>query len=129
MFQSLGEYQKAKEHHGKALAIKIEIGDMKGEGKMYRGAFDMEYHEKALAIAIKSSERKEEGRMYGYLGTVFQFLGEYQMTKEHYEKALLNAKGVGLYLGNSNLRSVFQSLSEYKKAKENREKALGLPSQ
>ena len=35
MFQSLGEYVKAKEYLEKALAIKKEIGDRKGEATDY----------------------------------------------------------------------------------------------
>ena len=31
VFKSLGEYEKAKEHLEKALAIKIQIGDKNGE--------------------------------------------------------------------------------------------------
>ena len=59
MFQSLGEYDKAKEYHEKALAIRIQIGHKLGE------AAD-----------------------YGNLGTVFQSLGEYDKAKEYHEKAL-----------------------------------------
>ena len=53
LFRSLGEYQKAKEYHEKALAIATQIGD-----------------------------RKEEGKLYGNLGLVFRSLGEYQKAKE-----------------------------------------------
>ena len=36
MFDSLGEYQKAKEYHEKALAVAIETGDRRGEGTTNR---------------------------------------------------------------------------------------------
>ena len=35
VFQSLGEYVKAKEYQEKALAINIEIGHKAGEAKEY----------------------------------------------------------------------------------------------
>ena len=35
MFQSLGEYDKAKEYLHKALVITTEIGDRNGEGACY----------------------------------------------------------------------------------------------
>ena len=65
-FNSLGEYQKAKEYHEKALAIATEIGDKNGEGSSY-----------------------------GCLGGVFQSLGEYQKAKEYHEKALAIATEIG----------------------------------
>ena len=52
LFQSLGEYEKAKENLEKALAIRIKISDRRGE------AAD-----------------------YGNLGTIFQSLGDYIMTE------------------------------------------------
>ena len=88
MFDSLGEYQNAKEYHKKALAIAIEIGDRPGEGTTYGNlgsVFDSlgeyqkakEYHEKALAIAIEIGDRGGEGATYRNLGSVFHSLGEY----------------------------------------------------
>ena len=35
MFQSVGEYDKAKEYLEKALAIRIQIGDLNGEARSY----------------------------------------------------------------------------------------------
>ena len=58
MLHSLGEYDKAKECYRKALAIKIEIGERKGEATMYRN-----------------------------LGTVSLYLAKYDKAKEYYEKA------------------------------------------
>ena len=58
MFQFVGEYIKVKQYHEKALAIKIEIGNRKGEATSY-----------------------------GNLGSVFLSLGEYIKAKEHLEKA------------------------------------------
>jgi len=63
---SLGEYSKAQEYLEKALAIRKEIGDIKGE------AAD-----------------------YGNLGTVFRSLGQYGKANEHLEKALATRKEIG----------------------------------
>ena len=101
MFQSLGEYQKAKEHHEKALVIATEIGDRKGEGASY-----------------------------GYLGVVFQSLGEYQKAKEYLEKALVIATEIGDRNGEGrlyvNLGGVFLELRKNKLAKEKFDKALAI---
>ena len=35
VFQSVGEYNKAKEYLEKALAIRIQIGDLNGEARSY----------------------------------------------------------------------------------------------
>ena len=59
MFQSLSNYAEAQEYHKKALAIRLQIGDRKGQ----------------------SAE-------YGNLGTVFRVLGNYDEAQEYYEKAL-----------------------------------------
>ena len=59
MFESLGEYDKAKENLEKALAMTIDIGDKKGVG-----------------------------RCYGNLGTVFKSLGEYDEAKNTLRKHL-----------------------------------------
>ena len=100
MFYSLGEYQKAKEHHEKALAIRNEIGDREGEAVAYGNLgtvfsslseyhnAKLEYHEKALAIRIEIGDREGEAIDYGNLGIVFDSLGEYQKAKEYHEKAL-----------------------------------------
>ena len=56
VFQSLGEYIKAKEYHQNALAINLEIGDREGEATNHRN-----------------------------LGTVFQSLGENIKAKEYHE--------------------------------------------
>ena len=53
VFQSLGQYYKAKEYLQKALVIKSEIGDRKGEGSCCAN-----------------------------LGTVFQSLGQYDKAKD-----------------------------------------------
>ena len=141
MFQSLGEYQKAKEYHEKALAIAIEIGDRRREGTAYGnlgvvfaslGEYQKakEYYEKALAIAIEIGDRNIEGTVYGNLGTVFDCFGKYQKAKEYYEKALDIAIEIGDRNGEGraygNLGKVFYSLGEYQKAKEYHEKALAI---
>ena len=66
VFDSLGEYVKAKEHYEKAIAIAEKIGD-----------------------------REIEARSYVNLGHVFHSLGEYVKAKEHCEKALAIAEKIG----------------------------------
>ena len=141
MFESPGEYQRAKEYQEKALAIAIEVGDRKGEGTTcghlgivfhslgeYQKA--REYQEKALAIVIEICDRKGEETTCGHLGTVFRSLGECQRAKEYQEKALAIAIEIGDRQGEGttygNLGSVFDSLGEYQNAKEYHEKALAI---
>ena len=82
MFQSLGQYDKAKEFLRKALVIRTEIGDRRGEAADYGnlgtvfhslGQYDKakEYLQKALVITTEIGDRKGEGSCYAILGTVF----------------------------------------------------------
>ena len=64
---SIGQYDKAKEYLQKALVIRTEIGDRKGE------AAD-----------------------YGNLGTVFMSVGQYDKAKEYFQKALLITTETGV---------------------------------
>ena len=52
MFQSLGEYDKAKEYLSRALAIRIQIDDKKGEAADYAN----------LGTLFKSLVEYEEAR-------------------------------------------------------------------
>ena len=87
MFQSFGEYDKAKEYNEKALAMRREI-DRPGEAADYGKLVTLfrsldeydkakEYHEKALAMRRETGDRPGEAVRYGNLGSVFQSLGEY----------------------------------------------------
>ncbi|XP_066016089.1 tetratricopeptide repeat protein 28-like [Pocillopora verrucosa] len=137
--QSLGQYDKAREYHEKALAIKIEIGDRDGEATSYGnlgtlfqslGQYDKarEYQEKALAIKIEIGDRDGEATSYGNLGTLFQSLGQYDKAREYQEKALAIKIEIGDRDGEAtsygNLGTLFQSLGQYDKAREYQEKAL-----
>jgi len=84
----LGEYVKAEECHQKALVIRKEIRDKKGEATEYRnlgtvfrslGEYvkDKEYLQKALAIRREIGDKQGEATDYGNLGTVFRSPGEY----------------------------------------------------
>ena len=75
VFESLGQYDKAKEYLQKALVITTEVGDRKGEAADYEN-----------------------------LGFVFKSFGQYDRAKEHLQKALVittkidNRKGEGIML-------------------------------
>ena len=141
MFDSLGEYQKAKEYYEKALAITKEIGDREGEAPIYGnlgvafrslGEYQKakEYHEKALAIRTEMGDIKGKAADYGNLGAVFSSLGEYHKAEEYHKKALAIRIEIGDRRGEAinygNLGAVFHSLGEYQKAKEYLEKALAI---
>ena len=71
-YDSLGQYDKAIEHHNKALAIARKIGDRSGEGNCLGnlgsaynrlGQYDkaIEHHNQALAISREIGDRRGEG--------------------------------------------------------------------
>ena len=133
VFQSRGEYDKAKEYLEKALAIGIAIGDKEGEATCYRHlgtvfqdvneyARAKEYYKKALAISSEIGHRKGQAAGDINLGTMFGIRGEYEEAKENLDKAL----GITVELEDrageascyGNLGFVFQFLGEYDKAKK-----------
>ena len=141
MFQSLGEYEKAKEYLEKALAIRIKIGDRAGQaadygnlGAVFKSLGEYEkakqYLEKAIAIRIKIDDRAGQAVGYGNLGAVFKSLGEYEKAKQYLEKALAIRIKIGDRAGQAAdygiLGAVFQCLGEYEKAKGYFEKALAI---
>ena len=139
MFQSLGQYNKAKGSHQKALVIRTEIGDRRGEATDYGnlgtvfqslGQYDKanEYLQKALVIRIEIGDRRGEATDYGNLGTVLESLGQYDKAIEYLQKSLAIRTEIGDREGQAaaygNLATVFRSLGQYDKAKEYLQKAL-----
>ena len=137
MFESLGQYDKVREYHEKALAISIEIGDRNGEATSYGnlgtlfqslGQYDKarEYQEKALAIKIEIGDRNGEATSYRNLTCLFLSLGMYAKADNYLEKAI--RKGVDDRRGEAadytNLCIICCKRGEYDKAQEYCEKAL-----
>ena len=138
---SLGEYQKAKEFHEKALDINMEIGDKRGEARNYGnlgnvlksiGEFQKanEFHKKALVINVEIGDKEGEARNYGNLGNMFESFGEHQKAEVFHEKALDIYRKIGDKNGEAgsygNLGNVLRSLGEHQTAKECLEKSLAI---
>ena len=141
MYTSLGDYVKAREYLQKALAIRIEIGDRKGEASDYGNlgtvfhslgeyAVAKEYIDKALAIKTNIGDRRGEASDYGNLAAVYTSLGDYVKAREYLQKALAIRIEIGDRKGEAsdygNLGTVFHSLGEYVKAQRYLNKALAI---
>ena len=139
VFQSLGEYVKARDYLEKALMINVEIGNRKEEatnygnmGTVFRSLGEYrkaeEYHMKALAIKKEIGDRQGEASCYGNLVTVYFSTCEYIKAKEFAEKSLSIRVEIGDRQGEAadygNLGAVFLSLGEYVKAEKKILKAL-----
>ena len=142
IFNSLGEYQMAKEYYEKALAIRTETGEGKeqeylnlgivyGQLRKYRRA--KEYLEKVVRISIASGDRTLEAHATGSLAAVFAAVNDNQKAEEHPVKALTisrecgdrNAEGTL----NVSLSNFYRSLGEFSKAEDYIEKAYSISSQ
>ena len=139
MSASLGEYGKADEYQRKALAIRKEIGDKRGEATCY-GNLGTVYHSlgeyqkaeehvnSALVIMKKIGHKKGEAVCYGSLGSMSQSLGEYGKAEEYQMKGLAIRQEIGDKHGEAtcygNLGTLCLSLGEYKKAEEHVNSAL-----
>ena len=99
MFQSLGQYDKAREYQEKALAIRIEIGDRNGEATSYANLTDLflslgkyakadVYLKKAMAVRKGMDDKRGDIANYRHLGKISFKRGEYDKAQEYYEKAL-----------------------------------------
>ena len=139
MYQSVGEYEKTRDHLEKSLAIKKEIGDRNGEATSYGnlgcvygslGEYKKarDHLEKSLAIQKEIGARNGEADSYGNLGNVYRAVGEYEKARDHIEKSLAIQKEIGDRNGEAasygNLGNVYQSVGEYEKARDHFEKSL-----
>ena len=145
VYNSLGEYNQAKEFHEKALMIrkKIFCEDHADVGESYNdlalvcsslGEYNQakELHVKALTIRKKifGEDHADVATSYNDLAIVYNSLGENSQAKKLHEKALMiNKKIFGedhadVATSYNNLALVYSHLGEYKQAKELHEKAL-----
>ena len=139
MFQSKGEFIKAEEHYLKALQIRKEIGNKKGEAAYFGNlgaAFQSvgkyakaeECLEKALAITKEIGDKEGQAAAYENLGGLFQLVGECVKGEEYLQKALQIRIEIGDKKGQAscygNLGYLFVALDEYDKAKNFIQKAL-----
>ena len=141
MFKSIGNYTQAQEYHEKALAIRLEIGDRKGEAADYGnlgtvfqslGNYNkaQEYYQKALSIRLEIGDKKGEARDYGNIGTLFSLLGEYDEAQKNLEKALRIQKKLCDRSGEArcygNLGASFLSLRKYPTADKYLQQSLAI---
>ena len=141
IYQSVGEYEKAREHLEKSIAIHKEIRDRNGEAYCYGSLGTVyislgeykkarEHLEKSLAIHREIGNRKGEANCFETFGTVYRLLGEYKKAREQLEKSIAIYKEIrdrnreaACY---GSLGTIYQSVSEYEKAKEHLEKSLAI---
>ena len=141
MYHSRGEYVKAEEYLNNALAVRRQLGSIKGEALCYGNLGSVfqslgehgkseEFQRKALAITKEIGDREGEAACYGNLGTVYHSRGEYAKAEEYERKALAIRKEIGQKHGEAtcygNLAGLSQSLGEYGKAEEYQRKALAI---
>ena len=142
MYQSVGEYEKAREYIEKSLAIRKEIGHRHGEaccysnlGTVYQSVGEhekaREHIEKSLAILKETGRRRNgEAFCYGHLGTVYQLAGQYEKSREYIEKSLAIRKEIGDRDGEAfcyrNLAGLYHSVGEFEKAREHCKMSLAI---
>ena len=145
VYNRLGEYQKAKGFHERALMIRRRVfgenhydvaSSYNNLASVYYslGEYDpaKDLHEKALMIRKKifGKDHANVAGSYNNLASVYNRLGKYKKAKELYEEALMIRRRVfGENHGNvassyNNLASVYNRLGKYNPAKDFHEKAL-----
>jgi len=139
VYGSVGEYEKARELHEKALVIQKEIGDRSGEASSYVNLGEIyisvgeyekarELHEKALVIQKEIGDRSGEASSYTSLGVVYDSVGEHGKALEYFEKSLAMGRNIGrmstVAYSLLDLGANFYSLGKYHKANEYNQEAL-----
>ena len=145
VYNSLGEYNQAKELHEKAMMIRKKIfgEDHDHVATSYNNlaaVYDSlgEYNqaqellEKALVILKKifDEDHADTAKSYNQLASVHRSLGLYNQAKQLSKKALMIRKKnfdedhADVASSYNNLASVYYSLGEYNQAKQLHEKAL-----
>ena len=139
VYQSVDEYEKAREYLEKSLVIMKEIGDRNGEaacfthlGNVYQSVGEYEkareYLEKSLVINKEIGERHGEATCYLGMGHLFFSLGKYSMANKYNKEALVIFTNIGDRSGFANLYldqgKVELAVGNSKKAKEYFENAL-----
>ena len=113
VYQSLGEYGKAKTYQENALVVRKEIGDKEGEatcygnlGTVYQSLGEYgkaeTYHKNALVIRKEIGDKQGEAVSYRKLGSLFRSLGKYPEAKEYHEKALALSREIRYLAGEAN---------------------------
>ena len=110
MFQSLEEYDKAKEYLQKALVIGIDIGDKKGEaahlanlGILSRIVGNYEVSEvcleKALSISRDIGDRRQEFRILQYYALLYSFQNKIKDSLVCLHLCIEKVRGAEIFLG------------------------------
>jgi len=108
-----GEYALAQSHLERALVIRHELSERRGEGMTLHALGNIaifqadyaratEYYERALAIFREIGARAEECNTLNNLGTIALYRGEYAQAEAHYLHALSIAREIGHRRSESN---------------------------
>ncbi len=145
VFRAQGDYERALEYCGKALAITEKVFGCEhlDTATMYNniavvystlGDYEraMEYYGKALAITEKvlGNEHPLTATMYNNMAVVYADQGEYERAQEYNGKALtirecvLGREHPSTAMTYNNMAGVFQVLGEYERAQEYYRKTL-----
>jgi tetratricopeptide (TPR) repeat protein len=138
-YDSLGEYEKARDYHQQSLTIDREIGDRSGEGgslcnlgNIYYSLGDHEkainYYKQALTVLKLIKHSKFIANTLMGLGDVYYSLGEHEKAIDYYQQSLTIKKEIGDRRGEGNslgnLGLTYYSLGEYEKAIDYHQKSL-----
>ena len=106
VYCSLGQYPQALDCHQRALAIRRDLGDRRGEassvgnlGSVYHslGQYPqaLDHYQQALVIQRDLGDRPGEASSLSGLGTVYYSLGQYPQALDHYQQALVIQRDLG----------------------------------
>jgi CHAT domain-containing protein/Tfp pilus assembly protein PilF len=137
----LGDYEKAREHLDRALAVERAAGDRIGEGKTLNvlgllawdeGEYDLaiERFRDASEIGRALGDRRLEGASLNNQGLVQDELGDYEASLQSYRKALEIYRGADFPRGEGdtlgNIGGVHLLLGRFREAMRHYEQALGI---
>ena len=133
LYSDLG---KAEQHYLEALSLFKELGDFRGEAKIYNNlgiiseermkySPAMKYYHQAIdilraAVDVKTEDREDETAVLGNVGHLFEVQAELDSAVYYYLTAIALAKDIGYKRGEGdalhNIGNIFQRSAQYDSA-------------
>ena len=139
IYSLMGNYELAFDYYQRSMAIKVEIGDRRGQavilnnsGIIYMNKTDyeqaMNYFRKALAIYEEIGDRQKMAGSLINIGIIYLFKNDYERAMDYYQQAQAVSEETGDQWGQarslSNIGVIHFNMDDYERAFDYYQRAL-----